>query len=73
MHLRKYLFDQKTEEGTKHIGENIDFTLREVGESIVATGGTSPTSWSNFVLDLTRKKTLSSKGCLPMLFSTATT
>lgn len=51
-----YLFKLKTDDGTKHIGENIDFTLREVGESIIATGGTPPTSWSNFVLDLTRKK-----------------
>lgn len=49
------MFHKKTNNGTTHIGENIDFTLREVGEGIVATGGTAPTSWSNFVLDLTRK------------------
>lgn len=55
-HVLEYLFKLKTEDGTKYIGENIDFTLREVGEGIVATGGTPPTSWSNFVLDLTRKK-----------------
>lgn len=27
-----YLFDMKTNCGTQHIGEDIDFTLREVGE-----------------------------------------
>lgn len=52
----EYLFRLKTADGSKKIGENIDFTLREVGEGIIATGGTPPTSWSNFVLDLTRKK-----------------
>ena len=51
-----YLFDMKTNCGTQHIGEDIDFTLREVGEGIRATGGATPTSWSNFVLDLTRKR-----------------
>lgn len=51
-----YLFDIKTNCGTQHIGEDIDFTLREVGEGIRATGGATPTSWSNFVLDLTRKR-----------------
>lgn len=29
-----YLFDMKTNCGTQHIGEDIDFTLREVGEGI---------------------------------------
>jgi len=51
-----YLFNQKTENGKIHIGEDIDFTLREVGEGIAATGGVAPTSWSNFVLDLTRRR-----------------
>ena len=51
-----YLFDMKTNCGTQHIGEDIDFTLREVGEGIRATGGATPTSLSNFVLDLTRKR-----------------
>lgn len=32
-----YLFDMKTNCGTQHIGEDIDFTLREVGEGIRAT------------------------------------
>ena len=41
-----YLFDMKTNCGTQHIGEDIDFTLREVGEGIRATGGTTPTSRS---------------------------
>ena len=40
-----YLFDMKTNCGTQHIGEDIDFTLREVGEGIRATGGAAPTSW----------------------------
>lgn len=51
----EYIFRQKTNNGTNSIGENIDFTLTEIGEGINATGGTPPTSWSNFVLDLTRK------------------
>lgn len=53
-----YLFNQKTANGTRHIGEDIDFTLSEVGEGISETGGTPPTSWSNFVLDLTRRNNL---------------
>lgn len=52
----QYIFDQKTGYGTRKIGTDINFTLKEVGEGIIATGGTPPTSWSNFVLDLTRKK-----------------
>ncbi len=51
-----YIFNQKTRNGTVGIGEDINFSLREVGEGIIATGGTPPTSYSNFVLDLTRKK-----------------
>lgn len=51
----RYIFFLKTDNGKKRIKENIDFTLREVGEGIKETGGTPPTSWSNFVLDLTRK------------------
>lgn len=52
----KHLFLEKTDSGTKNIGMDIDFTLREIGEGIIATGGKAPTSWSNFVLDLTRRK-----------------
>lgn len=52
----EYIFKQKTNNGTRYIGRDIDFTLSEVGEGIIATGGTPPTSWSNFVLDLTRKR-----------------
>jgi len=52
----RYLFMLKTNNGTTHIGEDIDFTLEEVGIGIRKTGGIAPTSWSNFVLDLTRKK-----------------
>ncbi len=56
MAVLSYLFMKKTKDGTLNIGKDIDFTLKEVGEGIIATGGTTPTSWSNFVLDLTRKK-----------------
>lgn len=52
----KYLFFEKTRNGTVNIGKDIHFTLKEVGDGIRETGGTPPTSWSNFVLDLTRKK-----------------
>lgn len=56
MAVLAHLFKLKTMDGKKNIGKDIDFTLREVGQGIIATGGTPPTSWSNFVLDLTRKK-----------------
>lgn len=56
MDTLKYIFMKKTNNGTVNIGKNIDFTLPEVGQAIRATGGIPPTSWSNFVLDLTRKK-----------------
>ncbi len=56
MAVLEYLFMEKTQNGTVRIGEDIHFTLREVGEGITATGGTPPTVWSSFVLDLTRKK-----------------
>lgn len=56
MKVLQYIFDDKTKNGTQFIGQDISFTLKEVGEGIIATGGTPPTSWSNFVLDLTRKK-----------------
>ncbi len=51
----EYLFNQKTANRTQRIGTDIDFTLREVGNAIMATRGRQPASWSNFVLDLTRK------------------
>lgn len=56
MAVLEYMFMQKTRNGSINIGKDIDFTLKEVGKGIVATGGIPPTSWSNFVLDLTRKK-----------------
>lgn len=56
MAVLEYVFNRKTENGTKCLQCDIDFTLKEVGEGIVATGGIPPTSWSNFVLDLTRKR-----------------
>ena len=43
--------------GTRYIGHDIDFTLREVGAAMMATCGFMPASRSNFVLDLTRKDT----------------
>lgn len=52
----QYIFDNKITAGYK-IGDDIDFTLAEVNNAILATGGTRPTSISNFVLDLTRKDT----------------
>lgn len=51
-----HLFMKKTNGAKISIGENIDFTLIDVGIAIAETGGVAPTSWSNFVLDLTRKK-----------------
>lgn len=56
MKVLQHIFEEKTKNGTELIGKDISFTLKEVGEGIIATGGTPPTSWSNFVLDLTRKK-----------------
>lgn len=52
----RHIFMEKTANGTRNIGVDIDFTLREVGAGIPATGGSVPTSWSNFVLDLTRRQ-----------------
>lgn len=57
MNALKHIFMQKTKNGTLNIGKDIDFTLPEIGAAIRATGGIPPTSYSNFVLDLTRKKT----------------
>lgn len=54
--LLNHIFQSRTANGTRNIGVDIDFTLREVGEGIRETDGIPPTSWSNFVLDLTRKK-----------------
>lgn len=51
----EYLFFSKTAGGKQGITSDIDFTLKEVGQAIVESGGKMPTSWSNFVLDLTRK------------------
>lgn len=51
----EYLFMQKTANGTQGVTSDIDFTLREIGEAIVRSGGELPASRSNFVLDLTRK------------------
>lgn len=65
----EYIFKTKTANGTKLIGQNIDFTLREVGDGIIATGGTPPTSWSNFVLDLTRKKATIDKRLPPYIIN----
>lgn len=50
----QHIFDSKIAAGHR-IGDDIDFTLAEVNDAILATGGTRPASISNFVLDLTRK------------------
>ena len=55
MKVMEHIFNYKTNGGKTHIGYNIDFTLAEFGNAIIETGGTPPTSWSNFVLDLTRR------------------
>ena len=52
----QHIFDVKIASGHK-IGEDIDFTLAEVNDAILATKGVRPASISNFVLDLTRKDT----------------
>lgn len=51
----EHIFDEKTLNKTQHIGTDIDFTLRDVGNAMMATCGALPASRSNFVLDLTRK------------------
>lgn len=50
-----HIFNTKVAAGSR-IGDDIHFTLADVSNGITATGGTKPTSTSNFVLDLTRKK-----------------
>ena len=50
----QHIFDNKIAAGCS-IGDDIDFTLAEVNDAILATGGTRPASISNFVLDLTRR------------------
>lgn len=50
-----HIFNRKIADGCQ-IGEDIHFTLADVNDGIIATGGEKPTSTSNFVLDLTRKK-----------------
>lgn len=63
----QHIFDSKITAGHS-IGDDIDFTLAEVGAAIVATGGTRPASISNFVLDLTRRdKGISSRLPQPII------
>lgn len=50
-----HIFNEKISEGCR-VGDDIHFTLADVNAGIAATGGKKPTSISNFVLDLTRKK-----------------
>jgi len=45
---------EKTTGGTENIGTDIDFLLSEVGNAFAPSGHSRPTSYSNFVLDLTR-------------------
>lgn len=49
------IFDRKTENRTRHIGENIPFTLGDVSRAYQACGIAEPASISNTILDLTRK------------------
>ncbi len=49
------IFNKKTENGTKHIGKDIAFTLPDLHQAFDDKGYNRPTSTSNFVLDLTRK------------------
>lgn len=53
--ILEYIFNSKTNNGKNFIGTDITFTLPEIGKGFEAVGKTKPTSYSNFVLDLTRK------------------
>lgn len=53
--MLEYIFNKKTDNGTKNIGNNITFTLRDVSEGYSACGIAEPASISNTILDLTRQ------------------
>jgi hypothetical protein len=53
--MLEVIFDQKTKNRSRHIGENISFTLRDVSRAYQSCGIPEPASISNTILDLTRK------------------
>lgn len=53
--MLEYIFNQKTQNGTQGIGNNITFTLKDVSEGYRACGIPEPASISNTILDLTRQ------------------
>lgn len=53
--MLEYIFNQKTNNGTRGIGQNITFTLKDVSNGYKACGIPEPASISNTILDLTRK------------------
>ncbi len=53
--MLEHIFNKRTENGTKGIGDNHTFTLRDVSEGYAACGIREPASISNTILDLTRQ------------------
>lgn len=53
--ILEYIFNKKTSNGTRNIGNNITFTLKDVSEGYAACRIDEPASISNTVLDLTRQ------------------
>lgn len=53
--MLEYIFNQKTQNGTIGIGNNITFTLKDVSDGYKACGIAEPASISNTILDLTRQ------------------
>jgi hypothetical protein len=53
--LLEWIFNQKTENGQKGIGENHAFTLQDISRAYTACQLKEPASISNTILDLTRK------------------
>jgi len=50
-----YIFNKKTENFTKHLGQNITFTLQDITDGYASCSIPKPASISNTILDLTRK------------------
>ncbi|WP_028782227.1 hypothetical protein [Thalassobacillus devorans] len=55
--MLEYIFNKKTDNGKKGIGEDHLFTLSDIAEGYRACGINEPVSISNTILDLTRKNT----------------
>ncbi len=53
--MLEHIFNKRTENGTKGIGDNHTFTLRDISEGYAACGIPEPASISNTILDLTRQ------------------